>query len=241
MTPNQQVESERAVFDLFAEAAGLPIEPGSVEPRKPPEPDIRCTLVDAGPRCFELVEIIDSDLAKAVGVQLKFQERLLNDARVRQLEALSNALVFVDFSRSSTNAQKHQACSALLGILENLPPGVRGDIDPGEYSGLAGLVRKLRITRGDFAGPAFQVDGVTSISDPIVERIREKFAKSYTADAPIDLLAYYLLHPTSRVEYELPGVAEYVQANLGVSPFSIVWVFDADNRKLLYRSQQVVA
>ena len=232
----QQAESERALFRHFADAIDLPIEPGSIESRTPPEPDTRCMLGDAGPRCFELVEIIDSDLAKAVGIQLKFQDRLAADALARQIKGLSDALVFVGFSKSSTNAQKQQVCDVLLNVLGQLPEGFRGNVDPAVHAGLAGVVRKLRINRGDFAGPAFQVDGATFISDPIIERIQEKFAKKYTTDAPIDLLAYYQMHPTYRAEYELPGVGEYVQANLAGSPFSRVWVFDADNRKLLYRS-----
>lgn len=72
-----QAESERALFKLFAETVELSIASDSIESRNPPEPDIRCTLAEAGPQCFELVEIIDSDLAKAVGILLKFQNRLV--------------------------------------------------------------------------------------------------------------------------------------------------------------------
>jgi hypothetical protein len=230
-----QAESERALFKLFADAVELPITPCSIESRNPPEPDIRCTLGDARPQCFELVEIIDSDLAKAVGIQLKFQDRLATDALARQIKGLSDALVFVSFSRSSTNAQKQQASDVLLNLLQQLPNGFRGDIDPAVDARL-GVVRRLRLTRGDFVGPVFQIDGATFITDPIVERIQEKFAKKYTTDAPIDLLVYYQMHPTVRAENELPGLGDYVRANLESSPFSRVWVFDADNRRLLYRS-----
>jgi hypothetical protein len=232
----RQAESERVVFERFAQAVDLPIMPGSIESRKPPEPDIRCTLSDARPQCFELVEIIDSDLAKAVGIQLKFQNRLENDVLARQIKGLSDALVFVRFSGASTNTQKLQACDVLLNVLEQLPEGRYGNIDPAGHAGLAGAVRTLRLTRGDFVGPVFQVDGGTFISDPVIGRIQEKFAKKYTTDAPIDLLAYYEMHPTHRAEYELPGVDDYVRTNLAGSPFSRIWVFDADNMKLLYRS-----
>lgn len=231
-----QAESERALFKLFAETAELSIAPDSIESRNPPEPDIRCTLAETGPQYFELVEIIDSDLAKAVGIQLKFQNRLAGDALARQITGLSDALVFVSFCRSSTNAQKQHACDVLLNVLRELPSAFRGNIDPAAHVGLAGVVRRLRLTRGDFVGPAFQIDGATFISDPIIERIQEKFARKYSADAPIDLLAYYQMHPTHRAEYELPGVDDYVRANLAGSPFSQVWVFDAENRTLLYRS-----
>ena len=209
-----QAESERALFELFANAVELPIAPGSVESRNPPEPDIRCTLRDVGPQCFELVEIIDSDLAKAVGIQLKFQDRLAEAALARQIKSLSDALVFVSFSKSSTNAQKQQASDILLNVLQQLPSAFQGNIDPAVDAGLGGVVRRIRLTRGNFVGPVFQIDGATSISDPIVERIQEKFAKDYTTDAPIDLLAYYQMHPTARAEYELPGLEEGMSRRL---------------------------
>ena len=117
----QQAETERALFRLFADAIDLPIEPGSIESREPPQPDIRCTLGEAGPACFELVEIIDSDLAKAVGIQLKFQSRLEADALAYQIKGLADALVFVGFYASSTNTQKQQACDALLNVIGQPP------------------------------------------------------------------------------------------------------------------------
>ena len=63
--------------------------------------------------------------------------------------------------------QKQQACDSLVEVLGQLPTGFHGNIDPAGYAGLAGLVRKLRITRGDFVGPAFQVGGGVFLSDPI--------------------------------------------------------------------------
>ena len=232
----QQAKSELAIFRLFAETSGLSVVPGSIESRAPREPDIRCVIADSGPHCFELVEVIDSDLAKAVGIQFKFQSRLKDGATTHQIKGFSDALVFVDFATPSTNNQKQQACDSLVEVLGQLPTGVHGNIDPARYAGLAGLVRKLRITRGDFVGPAFQVGGGVFLSDPINECLQEKFKKKYTTDVAVDLLAYYQMHPTYRAEYELPGVSDYVRGNLAASPFSRVWVFDAENRKILYQS-----
>jgi hypothetical protein len=54
---------ERSVFRDFAEAARLPLVRGSIESRPPPEPDILCT-VEGGTRvAFELVCLVDQDLA----------------------------------------------------------------------------------------------------------------------------------------------------------------------------------
>jgi hypothetical protein len=233
---SQQADSEQAIFRLFAQTVDLPVVPDSIESRNPPEPDIRCIFMEAGPRCFELVEVVDSDLAKAIGIQVKFQSRLEAIVRDRRVKGVADALVFVRFSSSTTNSQKQHACDVIVNVLERLPNGFVGSIDPGDHGGLIGVVRKLQLSRGTFVGPAFQVDGGAFISDPIIERLREKFEKTYTTDAPVELLAYYELHPTARAEFELPGVGDYVRANLRMSPFSRVWVFDVANRRLLYCS-----
>ena len=94
----------------------------------------------------------------------------------------------------------------------------------------------MRITRGDFVGPLFQVDGATFISDPVIERISGKFKKKYEISGRLELLAFYELHPTQRAEYQLPDVEESVRSNLHSSQFSRVWIFDAENRAVLYCS-----
>lgn len=57
---------EREVFTRFAAVARLPLVPGSVESRPPPEPDISCELAGSGRVAFELVDLVDEDLARAV-------------------------------------------------------------------------------------------------------------------------------------------------------------------------------
>jgi hypothetical protein len=43
-------------------------------------------------------------------------------------------------------------------------------------------------------------------------------------------------HPTQRAEYQLPGIEKVVRNNLQSSQFSRMWVFDAENRTVLYSS-----
>jgi hypothetical protein len=194
----QQAE-ERTVFRLFANSINLPITPDSIESREPPEPDIRCTLRESGVACFELVEIIDFDLARASGNQQKFQNRLAVERKARQLNGLSDAIVTASLSTCRIITQKQQVSGAraLLNVIEQLPDGFKGYIDPQSHTGLKGFVGDLRVTRGGFCGgPVFQINGGLTVSDPIVQRMKEKFAKSYTTDAPIELLAYYNAHPT---------------------------------------------
>src|SRR2546422_7762997 len=55
---------ERASFLEFATVAGLPVVTGTVESRKPPEPDILCEVQARGLVAFELVNLIDQGLAR---------------------------------------------------------------------------------------------------------------------------------------------------------------------------------
>ena len=50
----------------FASVAGLPIVPGTVESRSPPEPDIVCEIEGRGRVAFELVTLFDEDLARTL-------------------------------------------------------------------------------------------------------------------------------------------------------------------------------
>jgi len=58
--------NEVAVFGRFLALSKLPIDPISVEKRLPPEPDILCRHLSDGPLAFELVEMCDPRLAKAI-------------------------------------------------------------------------------------------------------------------------------------------------------------------------------
>jgi|SRR5436190_12230999 len=57
---------ERRVFHDFIQRSGSAIDPKSVESRLPPEPDILCRHQDEGLIAFELVEICDPTIAKAL-------------------------------------------------------------------------------------------------------------------------------------------------------------------------------
>ena len=121
-----------------------------------------------------------------------------------------------------------------MDLLHELSADFRGDVTLDGR--LSALVRRVRVTRGDFVGPLFQVDGATFITDPVIERIEGKFGKNYATTGRLELLAFYELHPTYRAEFELPTVEECVRTHLQSSQFSRVWIFDAQNGIVLYSS-----
>jgi hypothetical protein len=64
---NQVAEKEareRDIFNGFIAVTGLPVASESIRSRPPPEPDILCDVAGEGLVAFELVELIDEDLAR---------------------------------------------------------------------------------------------------------------------------------------------------------------------------------
>jgi hypothetical protein len=226
-----QDADELRVFRLFAKAASLPVSLDTVEKRQPPEPDVQCQLEGFGSTRFELVEIVDSGFARSVSNQITFQDLFLKEAQRRGLREFSDGLIYVRFSETAGSAKRRQAIPSVFRLLAALPHGFEGGVSVGEN--LENVVERLRVSRGEFVGPCFQVDGTTVISDPIVERIDAKFSKRYETDDRVELLAYYELHPTQRADIRLSAVEIFVRANLGCSQFSRVWVFDAARRAVL--------
>jgi hypothetical protein len=56
-------------------------------------------------------------------------------------------------------------------------------------------VASLRVLRGRFIGPCFDIDAVGSLGDPTVDAIRTECDKAYNTPHPVELLAYYELQP----------------------------------------------
>lgn len=239
MSGLSQTTSELAIFRRFVEAAQLPVVRSSVQNRRPPEPDVLSEIAGLGPVAFELVEIVDEGFARMVNGQIRV-ERTLHQAvgqanptqRSRLLERFADALVCVRYLEPRVH-RRERAIPALFRYLLNLPVGVEGDVRVGADAGLT-EVRSIRITRGDYPpGPHFQVESVTSIADPVVDRVRNKWAKQYDTRHRIELLAYYALHPASHPDLWLGDVRAFVDANWQSSPFTRVWVVDASESEVL--------
>jgi len=74
MGEREKEDFERRKFLRAAANAGIDVVPDSVENRRPPEPDILCTLKSGETVAFELVELVDSDEPRAVARTLKNPE-----------------------------------------------------------------------------------------------------------------------------------------------------------------------
>jgi hypothetical protein len=239
MSELSQTNSELAIFRRFLEATQLPVLTSSLQKRQPPEPDILCEIIDSGFVAFELVEVVDEGFASMVNGQIRL-ERTLHQAvghaepaqRGRLLERFADALIYVRYLEPRVR-RRERAIPALLRYLMDLPPGVEGDIHLGAETGL-GEIRSIRITRGDYPpGPHFQVQAVSSIADPVVECVRNKWAKQYDTRHRTELLAYYQLHPATHPSFWLDDLRAFIDDKWHISPFSRVWVLDASEPEVL--------
>jgi hypothetical protein len=90
------------IFKRFASVCPLEIVAESIEKRQPPEPDLRCKTRRGEALAFELVEIIDQDLARKIanqwelGRELRDAYEALPERNAAEIRAvLDNAAVMV--------------------------------------------------------------------------------------------------------------------------------------------------
>jgi hypothetical protein len=227
-----QAAEERRVFGAFAEGS-LELSPRGFDTRQPPEPDIRCYLADGTVTSFELVRIVDPALATAMNEADHLESALSSAYSEEALPGFTDALVGVMFTRKSGRRQRVNCIPRLFDYLGTLPSYFTGSRHIPIQLALREHVVLVRVYRGRFVGPMFRVDAGAVVQDPILDRVRGKFAKHYETDTPVELLAYYEHQPTVRVEFTLPRVQEFIDSSLATSPFSRVWVFDAAQNEVL--------
>jgi hypothetical protein len=218
---DSQKKSELAILRVFAEICPLSILPASIGNRDPPEPDVVCAIGNGEEQvAFELVEIIDDGWASLTSGQFRDTTSLrqayrssTGDQRIALDERLGNALVYVSFCAGITAKRRRAAVSEILHYLSTIAPDFSGDWKPPVGSALHDTVRAIRTSRGDFPGPEFDVEAVAAISDPTVDTIRAKWAKTYSSPHPIELLAYYELQPQAPEVLWLPALESFFRDN----------------------------
>ena len=230
---------ERKIFLRFAEVCGLAVQPDSIEKRKSPEPDILCTIEGEGPVAFEMVEVIDFGLAQRTYGQIKCQ-RLFEDTyqslpvdQHTQLEKhFGDALVHVAFRSHISSRRQEASVPLVLSWLQELEPSFEGTASLAAQSAVGKVVRKITVSRGDFIGPCFDIEAAGPFAEPSLERIRQKFAKKYHSNFPVELLAYYELQPVLPDTRWIPQLHAFITQHLGASQFRRVWVYDSQSNQI---------
>jgi hypothetical protein len=235
-----QAAKERTIFLEFVLASGLDIDVGSVQSRKPPEPDIICEIAGRGMVGFELTELIDQDFMARLGLMGRTR-RHLNDEWQSGLSAVEtsefrrkygNALLHFVYRDSEILRKRQSVTKPVLQALLRLPDDYDGTlIDAPEF---LSAVAEVRVSRGRFKGPILDVDSSGWLGDPTANACLKKLSKSYECAYPVELLAYTeidLLPPDDAWKAALEELADKFSA----SQFEKVWVFDRGSKSVRYQ------
>ena len=229
-----KAERERIIFQLFAEAAQLPVISGSIRSKPPPAPDILCEIQGRGPVAFELGEIVTRALAQEMANGQKL-EKAFTAACERYSEIavkFRDAHIYVGFLQHTPILQRLSVVPKVVDELLKqsetsvgniqIPPKVRK------------VVFEISVTRGVSNGPAFDVMDMTEHTEEIFGQIEKKCKNEYSRDHPIELLAHYTTQPSSDSFNWQSEFHDYVLKILSGSPFERVWVYDNWSKAIKY-------
>jgi len=236
----QHTNKEIAIFQAFSKICPMSIKHDSITKKEPPEPDIQCEVIENGILAFELVEIIDKNLANILYKQIEtkkkfsqFYSQLPLEKKLHFDRIYSNALIFLNFKNESTKRQREKLFPDIIDHLLKLDEKFEGDTFIIKYENeLIGI----NISRGGYTSPLFNTPSEASLlGDPTVGVIRSKFKdKTYKSDYPIHLLVYIDINLMPPQDIWLPSVEEFVKTSLNISQFKRVWIFDYQKNEIIF-------
>ena len=214
-------------------AAGLPIDPSSVEKRDPPEPDILCSTVSGQEFAFELTELVNHDMMSRNARQGDCQEFLENaliclspvdQQAVR--ERLHNADICFCIRAGARTNQIRLCLHEILSDLLDLPRSFVGEITAFSSPNVRRVLQSVDVLRGEFQGPCFSVENLGGVGDPATGILRAKLQKRYVTTASIDLVAYLDRAGTLPDAYWRRPLSELFVDPTVLGPFARIWIFN---------------
>lgn len=231
------VEKERRVFERFAKVAPLQIDDSSIESPPAPMPDILCCSASCGALAFELVELIDEGFARRTSDMMK-THRMLQDLPSKMPDYLravlrdrfGEPLIFLRFKEDVPLRDRERLA---IEAIEHYCDAVTEDenVDPEDH--VQGAFESVRFNSWD-RGLKIETSSAGNLSDPTLERLGRKFAKHYTSEHPIHLLAYVEIDLRLPQDSWFPQVDSFIRANIDGSPFKRVWIFNAMKGQIDY-------
>jgi hypothetical protein len=188
---------------------------------------------------FEVTEIVDYGVARGNNDMINL-ERLLRKAYSSLPESdqdqlkpiLENAQVVVSFKLSASLRSRVAVIPAIIIRLPQLTTTTETELIL--TSDLPVTIQWVRVLRRNIGGPNFFVAAGSSFADPIVDRIREKFRRSYESSSPVELLAFYEQQGPSPPAFWQRELNDFVAGNLDASPFRRVWIYDVLQQEILF-------
>ena len=234
VTNKSREERERIIFQMFVEAAHLPIMPGSIRSEPPPAPDILCEIQGRGPIAFELVEIVTPALVREMNNGQKLREALVTACEKHSELAVRfcDAFIYVGFLKRATIQKRLSVVPEVIDALLQHSGNSSGYIFVSDN--LQKVLTEISVTRGVSDGPTFDVMDMTEHTEEIFGQIEKKCKKEYSRDHPIELLAHYTTQPSSDSFNWQSEFHDYVLKILSGSPFERVWVYDNWSKAIKY-------
>ncbi len=241
---DEQAKNELRVFKKFARVCPYPIDFGSIEKRRPTEPDIFCKFRDGRPIAFEISECIDEGIARSIydPLPLKLRqvfytelEKLSKEEKQKFKINFSNASINVAFCKGVSKNKKLYSIKTILKHLLTLKNGAEGNFDLTAQQNLKSIVGRIFIKQGPDEGPSFDIDPEAIwFSNPVVEQVKTKIDRNYKSKYKTELLCYYELQPELPQNHWLPSLTEFVKTNLKSSSFRRVWIYSVTKNKIVY-------
>lgn len=234
VTKTSQEKEEQIIFQLFAEAAHLPVTSGSISSEPPPAPDILCEVQGRGTVAFELVEIVTPALVREMENGQKLTEALKTSCgRYSEIAVrFRDASIYVGFLKHVPIQQRLSVVPEVIDELRQHSEDSRGYIKVPPK--LRKILAEISVTRGVSGGPAFDVMEMTKRTEEIYGQIEKKCKKMYSRDYPIELLAYYINQPASDSFNWQSEFHDHVLKIFSGCPFERVWVYDNWSRAIKY-------
>lgn len=229
-----QENVERIVFQLFAEAARLPIILGSIKSESPPAPDILCEIKGRGLVAFELVQIVTPALIRGLEDDQKLRKAF--KAACKQDSAFAvkfhDALILAYFLENIPIRQRLSVVPEVVSVLRQHSETFEGDIRVPRH--LRKVLTEILVTRRVSGGPTFSSQEMTEHTEEIFRQFEKKCKKKYSNHYPIELLAYYTSQPASANFNWRSEFHDYVLKRYSDCPFERVWVYDNWSKTIKY-------
>ncbi|MEX0726582.1 MAG: hypothetical protein WD065_09960 [Planctomycetaceae bacterium] len=238
MSEDDKKRQEFAIFAEFAKICPLGIDLKTVKQPDPPQPDIECQLKDGEGRAYELCTVVDGLRSRrnknSTRLLLEFYhafDSLDDDIRHALRKNYSHSLIsfkFVDLLDFLANRSAITEILRWLTVNRSKGPGVIHVPDE-----LSEILTSIRVGRGSFNGPLFQVSDAGSHGFSVMDIIRKKFLKQYKTDMELELICYFHEQPSKPSVLWEQQLQQFMRENATTSLIRRVWVYDANEQKIL--------
>lgn len=238
---------ETIIARRFVELARPDIDLESIEKRRPPEPDVRCVTRDGRVVAFELVEIIDSDLAASMGKPGNLPMELTNEfrelVRDQPAERWNGLFATIWFQESASVTKRRSARSEIVGLIAKSQPLATGPLEIPPK--IADIVRGIDLNWIRTDRPLLSVPcEACAIDDFPTSAISAKLttkSAAYQFEGALELLAYVGHHPIPPRDIWEDVVRREISRLIQASRFDRVWVFDANAPSVLMKIERTSA